>query len=243
MRILFFGDVVGRSGREGLERHIPCRERLRPDVIVVNAENAAGGAALPQNGEEEFFTRWALVCLTTGNHVWAQREVIRTIDQDPRLLRPLNYPEGTPGHGNYLHILPDGRKILVANVMARLFVEPVLDDPSTLRKSFGQHRLGHTAHAILIDFHGEATSEKGAFGRADGRVSAVVGTHTHTHGGERGIPRGTAFQSDAGMCGDYDSVIGVKELSIWRFVRKMPGERDARRGRRSDGLRRFYRDG
>lgn len=229
MRILFFGDVVGRSGREGLERHVPMlRERLRPDVIVVNAENAAGGRGITAKLAENFYAMGA-VCLTTGNHVWAQREVIGTIDRDPRLLRPLNYPEGTPGHGNYLHILPDGRKILVANVMARLFVEPVLDDPfDVTEKLLAQHRLGHTAHAILIDFHGEATSEKGAFGYVfDGRVSAVVGTHTHIPtADERILPGGTAFQSDAGMCGDYDSVIGVKkELSIWRFVRKMPGER------------------
>jgi len=141
----------------------------------------------------------------------------------------LNYPDGTPGRGSYIHTLGGGRKILIVNVMARLFMEPVLDDPfAVTEKLIAQHRLGQTVQAIFIDFHGETTSEKMAFAHVfDGRVSAVVGTHTHIPTADAQIlPKGTAYQSDAGMCGDYDSVIGMKkELAIWKFTRKIPGER------------------
>jgi metallophosphoesterase (TIGR00282 family) len=229
MRILFFGDIMGRSGRDGLAKHLPdLKAQLKPDVIIVNAENAAGGFGITEKIAQEFYALGA-DCLTTGNHVWDQRELLTTIDRDPRLLRPLNFPDGTPGRGSYVHNLPDGRKILIANVMARLFMEPQLDDPFAATEKFlAQHRLGQTAQAIFFDFHGEASSEKMAFGHfLDGRVSAVVGTHTHIPTADDMIlPKGTAYLSDAGMCGDYDSVIGVKkELSLWRFTRKVPGER------------------
>jgi metallophosphoesterase (TIGR00282 family) len=229
MRILFFGDIMGRSGRDGLARHLPdIKARLKPDVTVANVENSAAGFGVTMKMAKEFFDLGVDV-LTTGNHIWGQKELISSIDQEPRLLRPLNYPDGTPGRGSYLHTLPGGAKILVVNVMARLFMEPVLDDPFvTMEKLLTQHRLGQTAQAIFVDFHGETTSEKMAFGHVfDGRVSAVVGTHTHVPTADDQIlPKGTAFQSDAGMCGDYDSVIGMKkELSIWKFTRKIPGER------------------
>lgn len=229
MKILFFGDIMGRSGREGLAKHLPeLRTRLKPDVIIVNAENAAGGFGVTDKIAQEFYALGA-DCLTTGNHVWDQKELLGTIDRDPRLLRPLNFPEGTPGHGFYGHKLADGRKILIANVMARLFMEPQLDDPFAATEKFlALHRLGQTAQAILIDFHSEATSEKMAFGHNfDGRVSAVIGTHTHIPtADEQILPNGSAYISDVGMCGDFDSVIGIKkELSIWRFTRKIPGER------------------
>ncbi len=231
MRILFFGDVVGRSGREGLARHLPMlKEQLKPDVIIVNVENAAAGRGVTPKLAEEFYALGAH-CLTTGNHVWAQKELIGVIDKDAHLLRPLNYPEGTPGRGSTIYTLPDGRKILVVNVMGQLFIEPVLDDPFVVtEKLVAQHRIGQTVQAIFIDFHAEATSEKAAFCHVfDGRVSAVIGTHTHIPtADEQILPQGTAYLSDAGMCGDYDSVIGVKkELSIWRFLRKIPGERFA----------------
>jgi metallophosphoesterase (TIGR00282 family) len=229
MRILFFGDLMGRSGREGLARHLPdLKSRLKPDVIVVNAENAAGGFGITDKIAQELYALGA-DCLTTGNHVWDQKELLGTIDRDPKLLRPLNFPDGTPGRGFYIHALPDGRKILIANVMARLFMEPALDDPfAATEKLLAQHPLGRAAQAILIDFHSEATSEKMAYAHCfDGRASAILGTHTHVPtADEQILPKGTAYISDAGMCGDYDSVIGVKkELSIWRFTRKIPGER------------------
>ncbi|MDD5585884.1 MAG: TIGR00282 family metallophosphoesterase [Alphaproteobacteria bacterium] len=231
MRILFLGDVAGRSGRDGVKRHLPAlKERLRPDVVIINAENAAAGFGITDKLAQEFFALGA-TCLTTGNHVWAQRELVSSIDREPRLLRPLNFREGTPGHGSYLHALPDGRKILIVNVLARLFMESLPDDPfAAAEKLLSQHRLGQTAQAVFVDFHGEATSEKMAFAHVfDGRVSAVIGTHTHIPTADQQIlTRGTAYQSDAGMCGDYDSVIGVKkELAIWRFTRNVPGERFA----------------
>jgi metallophosphoesterase (TIGR00282 family) len=229
MRILFFGDIMGRSGRDGVAKHMPAlRSHLKPDVVIVNVENAAGGFGVTDKIAKEFYALGAS-CLTTGNHVWDQKELLGSIDHDPKLLRPLNYPEGTPGRGFYLHTLTDGRKILVANVMARLFMEPVLDDPfAATEKLLTQHPLGRSATAIFIDFHGETTSEKLAYAHNfDGRASAIIGTHTHVPtADEQILPKGTAYISDTGMCGDYDSVIGYKkELSIWRFTRKIPGER------------------
>ncbi len=231
MRILFFGDIVGRSGRDGIKKHLPAlKERLSPDVIVLNAENAASGLGVTDKLAQEFYAMGA-TCLTTGNHVWAQKEIVGAIDSDPRLLRPLNFVEGTPGHGSYLHALPDGRKILIVSVLARLFMAHMVDDPfAVTERLVSLYRLGQTAHAIVIDFHGEATSEKMAFAHYfDGRVSAVIGTHTHIPTADEHIlPKGTAYQTDAGMCGDYDSVIGVKkDLAVWRFIRNVPGERFA----------------
>ena len=229
MRILFFGDIMGRSGRDGLAKHLPdLKTRLKPDVVIVNAENSAAGFGVTDKIAKDFFAM-GVDCLTTGNHIWGQKELVGTIDREPRLLRPLNYPDGTPGRGSYLHSLPGGKKILIVNVMARLFMEPVLDDPfATMEKLLTQYRLGQNAQAIFVDFHGEASSEKMAFGHVfDGRISGMIGTHTHIPtADEQILPRGTAYMSDAGMCGDYDSVIGMKkELSIWKFTRKIPGER------------------
>jgi len=229
MKILFFGDIMGRSGRDGLAKHLPdLKARLKPDVVIVNAENSAAGFGVTDKIAKDFFAM-GVDCLTTGNHIWGQKELVGTIDREPRLLRPLNYPDGTPGRGSYLHALAGGKKILIVNVMARLFMEPVLDDPFvTMEKLLTQYRLGQNAQAIFVDFHGEASSEKMAFGHVfDGRISGMIGTHTHIPtADEQILPRGTAYMSDAGMCGDYDSVIGMKkELSIWKFTRKIPGER------------------
>ncbi len=229
MRILFFGDVMGRSGRDGLAKHLPgIKTRLKPDAIIVNAENSAAGYGVTLKLAQEFYAL-GVDCLTTGNHIWGQRELVGHIDTDPKLVRPLNYPEGTPGRGFYIHSLPSGRKLMVVNVMARLFMEPVLDDPfACMEKLLAQHRLGSAVQAIFVDFHGEASSEKMAFGHVfDGRISGMIGTHTHIPtADEQILPKGTAYMSDAGMCGDYDSVIGMKkELAIWKFTRKIPGER------------------
>ena len=227
VRILFLGDVVGRSGRDAVARHLPdLRARLAPDLVVINAENAAHGFGLTPEIARALFAAGADV-LTLGNHAWDRREVIPYIEGEPRVLRPLNYPPGTPGRGAGVFGVGQQR-VLVVNAMGRLFMEP-LDCPfRTIEALLESHGLGRTVQAIVIDLHAEATSEKAAFAhRFDGRVSLVVGTHTHVPTADwRILPGGTAFQSDAGMCGDYDSVIGMqKDASASRFVRRLPAER------------------
>jgi metallophosphoesterase (TIGR00282 family) len=228
MRILFIGDVMGRSGRDALTKHLPdLRKNLRADVTIVNAENAAHGIGLNPEICKDLYALGTDV-ITTGNHVWDQREIISYIDRDPKLLRPVNFPKGTPGKGFNVHSLPDGRKILVVNAMARIFMDPMDDPFAAMNELLNTYRLGASVHAIFLDFHGEATSEKMAMGHyLDGRISALVGTHTHAPTADIQIfNNGTAYQSDAGMTGDYDSVIGVKkEVPIARFVRKMPTDR------------------
>ncbi|MGH7089270.1 MAG: TIGR00282 family metallophosphoesterase, partial [Stellaceae bacterium] len=165
--------------------------------------------------------------ITTGNHVWDRREIMAYIGSDPRLLRPLNYPSGAPGRGYGLYTLGDGRSVLVANAMARLFMDAIDDPFAAVDQLLRRHRLGEVT-AILLDFHGEATSEKTSMGHfCDGRASAVFGTHSHVPTSDhRILAAGTAYMTDVGMCGDYDSVIGMrKEGSIQRFVTKLPGER------------------
>ena len=228
MRVLFLGDVVGRAGRTAVREHLPVlRRRLSPDFIVVNGENAAGGFGITAKIAAEIYAAGA-DCITTGNHVWDQRELLGTIDDDPRLLRPANYPAGTPGRGAALLELADGRRVLVANLMTRLFMD-ALDDPfAAVDSILGDLTMPDQADAVIIDFHGEATSEKMAMGHyLDGRASLVVGTHTHVPTADHQVlPGGTAYMTDTGMCGDYDSVIGMKkEPAIERFVRKIPGER------------------
>jgi metallophosphoesterase (TIGR00282 family) len=228
LNILLCGDVVGRSGREAVKAHLPGLKRdLGVDAAIVNAENAAHGFGLTEKICGELYEAGADI-LTTGNHVWDQRELIQYIPRDPRVLRPANFPEGTPGEGWRLHRLADDRSLLVVNLMGRLFMD-ALDDPfARLAALLSQYPLGRGADAIVVDFHGEATSEKMAFGHfADGRVSAVVGTHTHVPTADAQIlPGGTAYISDLGMCGDYDSVIGLqKGPSVRRFVTKMPGDK------------------
>lgn len=228
MRILFIGDVSGRSGRDAVSDYLPgLRKKLDIDVVIVNGENAAHGKGITPKICEKFYEDGA-DCITTGNHVWDQREIITYIDQDPNLIRPLNYPEGTPGRGHVLLNLAEGQKILVINAMGRLFMDD-LDDPfSAVDRVIKNVRMGRDVQAIFVDFHAEATSEKTSFGHYfDGRVSVVVGTHTHIPtADEQILPGGTAYQTDVGMTSDYDSVIGVrKDLPILRFTRKMPTER------------------
>ncbi len=228
MRILFIGDVMGRSGRDAVTAHLPdLKARLKADIVVLNGENSASGIGITEKIVKQFYKDGVDV-ITTGNHVWDQREIIPYIARDPKLLRPINFPEGTPGNGSYIHALTDGRKILVANAMGRLFMD-TLDDPfSTINELVEAHPLKLRVQAIFVDFHAEASSEKMSFAHfLDGRVSAVVGTHTHIPTADAQIlPGGTALQSDAGMTGDYNSVIGVeKETPIQRFTRKMPTDR------------------
>ncbi|MBL8838258.1 MAG: YmdB family metallophosphoesterase [Alphaproteobacteria bacterium] len=228
MNLLFCGDVVGRSGRDAVIENVPrLRKALKLDFVAINGENAAHGFGITDKICRDFYAA-GVDCITTGNHVWDQREIIATIDGDPRLLRPANFPRGTPGRGVGVYTLPTGRKVVVINVMTRLFMD-ALDCPfAAAEAALSVHRLGGSAHAILVDVHGEATSEKMAMGHyCDGRVSVVVGSHSHVPTADAQVlPGGTAYQTDAGMCGDYDSVIGMrKEAAVARFVRKMPGER------------------
>jgi hypothetical protein len=228
MRLLFLGDVVGRAGRQAVLEWLPrLRERLEADFVIVNAENAAHGFGVTVKMTDAFYEAGA-DCLTSGNHIWAQREILTAIDGDPRLLRPANYPEGTPGRGVTLLTGRNGHSVLVANVMARVFMDP-LDDPfACIDRLLADMRMPRDADAIVLDFHGEATSEKMAMGHyLDGRVSLVVGTHTHVPTADMQIlPGGTAYQTDAGMCGDFDSVIGMKKESVMsRFTTKIPGDR------------------
>lgn len=225
MKILFIGDIYGRSGRDALAKHLPSlKEKLQPDCIIVNGENAAHGNGITPKICEEIYTLGVDV-ITTGNHVWDQREIIPYIDRDPNLLRPANFPLHTPGHGFVVKNVGNGQKICVINAMARLFME-ALDDPfTTVSKIVQENVLKQKTDAIFIDFHGEATSEKMAFAHYfDGKVSAVVGTHTHIPTADAHIlEKGTAYQTDAGMTGDYNSVIGVeKSIPVHRFTRQFP---------------------
>lgn len=228
MRILFLGDLMGRSGREAVEKHLPdLKDKLKPDVVIANGENAAHGKGITKKICTGLY-ELGVDCITSGNHIWDQRDIILQIDNDPKLLRPANFPQGTPGKGSYVHECADGRKILIANFMGRLFMDPMDDPFAAVNHLLEDYKLGQNVDAIFVDFHGETTSEKMAFTyMIDGRVSCVVGTHTHIPTADAHVfPEGTAFQADAGMCGDYDSVIGVpKHIPITRFSKKMPTER------------------
>jgi len=228
MRILFLGDVVGRTGRDTLGAKLPgLRATLQADLVVVNGENASHGFGLAPDMAQAMFAAGTDV-ITLGNHAWDRKEVIPYLASQPRLIRPMNFPPGTPGAGFVAIEVAGGRRALVMNVMGRLFMD-ALDCPfRASAQELSRHRLGATVHAIVIDIHAEATSEKIAYAHSfDGQVSLVVGTHTHAPTADHQIlPGGTAYQSDAGMCGDYDSVIGMsKEGAAARFWRKMPGER------------------
>lgn len=229
MRILFLGDVVGRSGRDAVMSALPkLRADLDPDLTVVNAENAAGGFGVTVRIAEEFLAAGVDV-ITTGNHVWDQKEMVGAIDQMPRILRPLNYPEGTPGRGLILLQTRGGRSVLVVNAMARLFMDAIDDPFAAVDRVLRNHRMGPGGvSAVVLDFHGEATSEKMIMGHhVDGRVSLVVGTHSHIPTADHMVlPGGTAYISDAGMCGDYDSAIGMKKaVAAAKLIRKLPTER------------------
>ena len=228
MRILFIGDVMGRSGRAAIAAELPgLRARLRLDCVIVNGENAAGGAGITEAICADILGAGA-DAVTLGNHAFDQREALVFIERQPRLVRPLNYPPGTPGRGAALVDVADGRRVLVLNVMGRVFMD-ALDDPfSGLEREIEACPLGAACDAIVVDVHAEATSEKAAIGHVfDGRASLVVGTHTHIPTADhRILSGGTAYMTDVGMTGDYDSVIGVdKEEPIRRFIRKVPGSR------------------
>ena len=230
MRILFLGDLVGRSGRTAVIEALPkLRERYRLDFVVVNGENAAGGFGISEAILIDLLDAGADV-VTTGNHVFDQREALVFIERHDRLLRPINFPQGTPGKGVGLFKAKTGADVLVINAMGRVFMAD-LDDPfRAVERELEACGLKTGADAILIDFHAEATSEKEAMGHfVDGRASGVIGTHTHVPTADEQILRsGTAYISDAGMCGDFDSVLGMdKEEPLSRFLTKIPTGRFA----------------
>jgi 2',3'-cyclic-nucleotide 2'-phosphodiesterase len=228
MRLLFLGDLVGRSGRVAVVEALPkLRERYRADFVVVNGENAAGGFGITEPILTELLDAGADV-VTTGNHVFDQRETLVFIERTDRLLRPINFPPGTPGRGAGLYKAANGAEVLVVNAQGRVFMAD-LDDPfRAVDRELEACPLKTGADAILIDFHAEATSEKQALAYfVDGRASAVIGTHTHVPtADEQILDRGTAYISDAGMCGDFDSVLGMdKEEPLQRFLTKVPNAR------------------
>jgi hypothetical protein len=228
MRILFIGDVVGRSGRAIVVERLPGMVRdWKLDLVVVNGENAAGGFGITETIYHELIDAGA-DAITLGNHSWDQREALVFIERAPRLVRPVNYPKGTPGRGAALVDTKNGKRALVINAMGRIFMDP-LDDPfAAVERELAACSLGAGADAIIIDIHAEATSEKQAMGYfVDGRASLVVGTHTHAPTADyRILPQHTAFISDVGMTGDFESVIGMnKDEPLSRFLRKIPGSK------------------
>jgi hypothetical protein len=228
MRLLFVGDVVGRTGRVALLERLPdLRTRWALDFVAVNGENAAGGFGITESICDDFLAAGA-DCVTLGNHAFDQREALVFIQRQPRLIRPLNYPAGTPGTGAFLFSTRDDRRVLVINAMGRVFMDP-LDDPfAAVEQAVSACPLREGCDAILVDMHAETTSEKYAMGHfLDGRVSLVVGTHTHAPTADHQIlAGGTGFICDLGMTGDYDSVIGMnKEEPLRRFLRKIPSSR------------------
>ncbi|NVJ99812.1 MAG: TIGR00282 family metallophosphoesterase [Alphaproteobacteria bacterium] len=228
MRLLFLGDLMGRSGRTAAIDALPdLREKLKLDFVVVNAENAASGFGTTGKIAGAVIQAGADV-ISGGNHTFDQKDILSVIDNDNRILRPVNYPEGTPGRGYAVYDAPRGKKVLVINAMGRVFMNPLECPFRAIDKVLTKYRLGVTVNAVIVDFHGEATSEKMAMGQyLDGRVSLVVGTHSHIPTADCQIfPKGTAYQTDAGMCGDYDSVIGMeKSEPINRFISRLNKER------------------
>jgi 2',3'-cyclic-nucleotide 2'-phosphodiesterase len=229
MRLMFLGDVVGRAGRDAVFERLPVmREEFKPDIVVVNGENAAHGFGITEDIYLKLREAGADV-VTLGNHAFDQREALVFIEREERMIRPVNWPAGCPGRGATMVETASGRRVLVINAMGRVMVEPVLDDPfPAVNRELEACKLGRDCDAILLDFHAEVSSEKMAMGHfCDGRASLVVGTHTHTPTADHHIlSGGTAYMTDAGMCGDYDSVIGMdKAEPLQRFLRKLPIER------------------
>ncbi|MFU8881847.1 MAG: TIGR00282 family metallophosphoesterase [Rhodobacterales bacterium] len=225
MKILFLGDVMGRAGRQAISENLPSlRAAWKLDFVVVNGENASSGAGLTADHARVLLAAGA-DCLTLGDHAFDQKDMLQFIETEPRILRPLNYAKGAPGRGHRVFSDARGRKILVTQVLGNVFMKRAFDDPfSAVDQVLAAHPLGGAVQATLVDIHCEATSEKMGMGHfCDGRASVVVGTHTHVPTADTMIlPAGTAYQSDAGMCGDYNSVIGMdKAEPLRRFVTGM----------------------
>jgi 2',3'-cyclic-nucleotide 2'-phosphodiesterase len=225
MRLLFLGDVVGRSGRQAVLEQLPkLRARYKLDFVAINGENAAGGFGITEAIHEELIGAGADV-VTLGNHSWDQKEALVFIERHERLLRPINYPPGTPGRGAGVFKARNGADVLVINAMGLIFMPELACPFRAVERELDACELKKGVDVILIDFHAEATSEKQAMGYfVDGRASCVVGTHTHAPtADERVLPNGTAYVSDIGMCGDYDSVLGMDPGEpLNRFLTKIP---------------------
>jgi metallophosphoesterase (TIGR00282 family) len=230
MRFAFFGDVVGRSGRDALSEHLPdLKRRLGLEFVIINAENASAGFGLSENSAQQLFEAGA-DCLTLGNHSWDQKEALTYIVREPRLIRPLNYPPlaDAPGRGTNLFETHSGKRILVMNALGLVHMASMDDPFAAVDRELDACPLGIAADAVVVDMHCEATSEKMAMGHfCDGRATLVVGTHTHVPSADHQIlPGGTAYQTDAGACADYDSVIGMdKEEPLRRFTTRISRER------------------
>ena len=230
MRFAFFGDVVGRSGRDALSEHLPgLKRKLGLEFVIINAENASAGFGLSENSARQLFDAGA-DCLTLGNHSWDQKEALTYIVREPRLIRPLNYPPlaDAPGRGANLFETETGKRILVMNALGLVHMASMDDPFAAVDRELEACPLGMAADAIVVDMHCEATSEKMAMGHfCDGRATLVVGTHTHVPSADHQIlPAGTAFQTDAGACADYDSVIGMdKEEPLRRFTTRISRDR------------------
>jgi metallophosphoesterase (TIGR00282 family) len=231
MRILFIGDIFGRPGRDIARRAIPALvEREQIDLVVANVENSAAGFGVTGDIAETILG-YGVDVMTSGNHVWDKKEVLDYIPRQPKLLRPANFPAGVPGRGSYLARTRTGEPVGVVNLMGRVFMAP-LDDPFAAA-SREVEALRAKTRVILVDFHAEATSEKQSMGwHLDGRVTAVVGTHTHVQtADERVLPKGTAYITDVGMTGPHDSIIGVTtEVALGRFLNAMPAKFESAAG-------------
>ncbi len=230
MRLAFFGDVVGRAGRAAVSEHLPrVRAQLKLDFVVVNGENAAGGFGITASTAAELFDAGA-DCITLGNHSWDQAEALTFIDRETRLLRPFNYPQtlNIPGRGAQLFTTPKGQRVFVIQIHGSAFMES-LDDPiQGVQRALDEAPLRQVADAVIVEMHAEATAEKYIMGHfCDGRATLVVGAHTHVPTADAQIlPGGTAYMTDAGMCGDYDSVIGMKKGPlVQRASTRLPVER------------------
>lgn len=219
---------MGRSGRQAVINYVPIlKEKLKLDAVIVNADNAAGGFGVTAEVCKEFFDIGVDV-ITGGDHIWDQKDTFAYIAREPRLLRPHNFPASVPGSGAYVATIR-GKKLLVAHVLGQVFHKEYLSCPfAAMDELLNRYTLGGTVQAIFVDVHAEATSEKMAMGRyLDGRVSAVVGSHTHIPTADaRILSKGTAYQTDGGMCGDYESVIGFQEdVPLYSFLHKMRRQR------------------
>lgn len=229
MKILFLGDVMGRAGRAAITERLPrLRDDWGLDFVVVNGENASSGMGLTPEHAKAILAAGA-DCVTLGDHAFDQKDMLRWIESEPRVIRPLNFAKEAPGKGARVFEDKRGRKILVTQVLGQVFMKRPFDDPfSAVEPVLKTHPLGGLVQATLVDMHCEATSEKMAMGHwCDGRASLVVGTHTHVPTGDAMIlERGTAYLTDAGMCGDYNSVIGMEKTEpMRRFITGMPRER------------------
>lgn len=229
MKILFLGDVMGKTGRTAIAERLPgLRAEWGLDFVVVNGENASSGAGLTPDHAKAILAAGA-DCVTLGDHAFDQKDMLQFIETETRIVRPLNFSKVAPGKGFRIFEATQGRKVLVAQVLGQVFMKRPFDDPfSAIEGVLKTHALGAAVQAAVVDVHAEATSEKMAMGHwCDGQASLVVGTHTHVPTGDAMILNGgTAFQTDAGMCGDYDSVIGMEKLEpLRRFITGMPKAR------------------